>query len=154
MSRLSLAVGSRPRRVPGSMRKLTGSALGRVGRFGCRRVDPGRRAFARRERLRANPLTITSGTTVTWTNNGHDCAHIDVGHGGRIRFGQHCGRREIQLHALNRGTLTYHCTFHTGKVAPSSCSRPLFRPLVTKIRVTTALIHSVGLRRSFVTVRR
>ena len=63
-----------------------------------------------------NPVTVTAGTTVTWTN-GDSIAHTatsdtaGIFDSGSIQPG---GTFSTMLQT--KGTLTYHCTFHAGMV--------------------------------------
>ena len=60
-----------------------------------------------------NPITVTAGTTVTWTNN-DTTAHTATGDGfdsGVIGAGA-----SYQFTFQNRGTFAYHCSFHPGMV--------------------------------------
>ena len=63
-----------------------------------------------------NPLTITSGTTVTWTNN-DTIAHTSTSDtAGVFDSGSIAAGGKFSFTLVNRGTLTYHCSFHTGMV--------------------------------------
>ena len=62
-----------------------------------------------------NPMTVSAGTTVTWTNN-DTVAHTATGDGGVFDSGPIRAGGSYQFTFQNRGTFAYHCTFHPGMV--------------------------------------
>jgi plastocyanin len=63
-----------------------------------------------------NPVTIASGTTVTWTNN-DSVAHTSTSDtSGVFDSGSIAAGGKFSFTFQNKGTLTYHCTFHAGMV--------------------------------------
>jgi plastocyanin len=63
-----------------------------------------------------NPVTITSGTTVTWTNN-DSIAHTSTSDtSGMFDSGSIPAGGKFSFTFQNKGTVTYHCTFHAGMV--------------------------------------
>ena len=63
-----------------------------------------------------NPITIVSGTTVTWTNN-DTIAHTSTSDtGGVFDSASIPAGGRFSFTFQNKGTLTYHCTFHAGMV--------------------------------------
>jgi plastocyanin len=63
-----------------------------------------------------NPVTVTAGTTVTWTN-GDSIAHTATSDtAGIFDSGSIQPGRTFSTMLQTKGTLTYHCTFHAGMV--------------------------------------
>ena len=62
-----------------------------------------------------NPITVSAGTTVTWTNN-DTTGHTATGDGGSFNSGAIPAGGSFQFTFQNRGTFAYHCTFHPGMV--------------------------------------
>jgi len=63
-----------------------------------------------------NPVTITSGTTVTWTNN-DSIAHTSTSDtSGVFDSGSIAAGGKFSFTFQNKGTVTYHCTFHAGMI--------------------------------------
>ena len=63
-----------------------------------------------------NPVTITSGTTVTWTNN-DSIAHTSTSDtAGVFNSGTIAAGGSFSFTFQTKGTVTYHCTIHPGMV--------------------------------------
>jgi plastocyanin len=63
-----------------------------------------------------NPLTIASGTTVTWTNT-DTTAHTSTSDSpGVFSSGTIAAGGKFSFTFQNKGTFAYHCTFHSGMV--------------------------------------
>lgn len=62
-----------------------------------------------------NPLTIAAGTTVTWTN-ADSTAHTAVSDSGVFSSGTINGGGSYSFTFQNKGTFTYHCSFHPNMV--------------------------------------
>lgn len=62
-----------------------------------------------------NPLTITAGTMVTWTNN-DAITHTAVSDSGLFN-GTLAAGQQFSFTFQNKGTFTYHCSIHPGMVA-------------------------------------
>lgn len=61
-----------------------------------------------------NPVTIASGTTVTWTNN-DTIAHTSTSDtAGVFNSGVIAAGGSFSFTFQTRGTVTYHCTIHPG----------------------------------------
>ena len=63
-----------------------------------------------------NPLTVTAGTTVTWTNK-DSTSHTATGDSGAFNSGTIAPNAQFSFTFANKGTFTYHCTFHPNMVA-------------------------------------
>jgi len=64
-----------------------------------------------------NPLTISPGTTVTWTN-ADTIPHTTTSNtAGVFDSGTMAAGATFSFTFANRGTFDYHCTFHPGMVA-------------------------------------
>jgi plastocyanin len=61
-----------------------------------------------------NPLTITSGTTVTWTNK-DSTTHTATSDSGLFN-GSVAPNAQFSYMFANKGTFTYHCTLHPNMV--------------------------------------
>lgn len=62
-----------------------------------------------------NPITVTAGTAVTWTNT-DSTAHTATGDGGAFNSGTIPAGGSFSFTFQTRGTFPYHCTFHRGMV--------------------------------------
>ena len=61
-----------------------------------------------------NPVTIASGTTVTWTNN-DSVAHTSTSDtAGVFNSGTIAAGGQFNFTFTTRGTVTYHCAIHPG----------------------------------------
>jgi plastocyanin len=63
-----------------------------------------------------NPVTITVGSTVTWTNN-DTIPHTSTSDNGVFDSGNMAAGAKFSFTFDTRGTFPYHCTFHPGMVA-------------------------------------
>jgi plastocyanin len=63
-----------------------------------------------------NPVTITAGSTVTWTNN-DTIAHTSTSDTGVFDSGNIAPGERYSFTFNTRGTFPYHCTLHPGMVA-------------------------------------
>jgi plastocyanin len=61
-----------------------------------------------------NPLTITAGTTVTWTNM-DSTTHTATSDTG-VFGGTLAPNAQVSFTFPNKGTFTYHCTIHPNMV--------------------------------------
>ena len=61
-----------------------------------------------------NPVTIASGTTVTWTNNDTIAHTSSSDTAGVFDSGSIPAGGKFSFTFQNKGTVTYHCTFHPG----------------------------------------
>jgi plastocyanin len=67
-----------------------------------------------------NPITIGTGTTVTWTNNDSNVAHTSTADGGAWDSGALAPGAAFS-HTFNTvGTFTYHCRIHPNMVGTVS----------------------------------
>lgn len=62
-----------------------------------------------------NPLTINSGTTVTWTNQ-DSTSHTATSDSGVFSSGNVAPSGQFSFTFANKGTFTYHCTIHPNMV--------------------------------------
>lgn len=62
-----------------------------------------------------NPITVTSGTTVTWTNN-DSIAHTSTSDGGAWDSGSIAAGGHFSFTFQNKGNFAYHCTIHPGMI--------------------------------------
>jgi plastocyanin len=62
-----------------------------------------------------NPLTITAGTTVTWTNK-DSTTHTATSDSGAFN-GTVGPNQQFSFTFPNKGTFTYHCSLHPNMVA-------------------------------------
>jgi plastocyanin len=62
-----------------------------------------------------NPVSISVGGTVTWTNN-DVTAHTTTGDDGSWNSGSLAAGAKFSRTFPAAGTFTYHCTLHTGMV--------------------------------------
>jgi plastocyanin len=62
-----------------------------------------------------NPLTVSSGTTVTWTNR-DSTTHTATSDSGAFS-GNIAPNGQYSFTFQNKGTFTYHCSFHPNMVA-------------------------------------
>jgi plastocyanin len=63
-----------------------------------------------------NPLTVTAGTTVTWTNNDNTAHTATSDTSGVFDTGSIPPGGQASATLGARGTVTYHCTIHPGMV--------------------------------------
>jgi plastocyanin len=63
-----------------------------------------------------NPLTITSGTTVTWTNNDSIAHTSSSDTTGVFDSGSIPAGGTFSFAFQSKGTVTYHCNFHPGMI--------------------------------------
>jgi plastocyanin len=63
-----------------------------------------------------NPITITAGSTVTWTNN-DTVTHTSTGNGGGFDSGSIAPGDTFRFTFPSAGTFQYHCSIHPGMVA-------------------------------------
>jgi plastocyanin len=63
-----------------------------------------------------NPVTISAGSTVTWTNN-DTIAHTSTSDNGAFDSGAIAAGGKFSFTFNTKGTFPYHCTFHPGMVA-------------------------------------
>jgi plastocyanin len=63
-----------------------------------------------------NPVSVTVGTTVTWTNN-DTTAHTATGDDGTWNSGTMLPGATFSRTFNTAGTFTYHCTIHPNMVA-------------------------------------
>jgi plastocyanin len=63
-----------------------------------------------------NPVMITAGSTVTWTNN-DTIPHTSTSDSGAFDSGNIAPGAKFSFTFNTRGTFPYHCTLHTGMVA-------------------------------------
>jgi len=61
-----------------------------------------------------NPLTISAGTTVTWTNN-DSTTHTATSDSGAFN-GTVAPNAQFSFTFANKGTFAYHCTLHPNMV--------------------------------------
>ena len=59
-----------------------------------------------------NPLTVSAGTTVTWTNN-DTTTHTATSDNGTFN-GSVGPNQQFSFTFANKGTFTYHCSIHPG----------------------------------------
>lgn len=62
-----------------------------------------------------DPLTISAGTTVTWTN-ADSITHTAVSDNGTFNSGNINGGGNFSFTFQNKGTFTYHCSLHPNMV--------------------------------------
>ncbi len=63
-----------------------------------------------------NPITVTTGTTITWTNN-DTISHTSTSDtAGGFDSGTIAAGGKFSFTPQTKGTVTYHCTFHAGMV--------------------------------------
>jgi plastocyanin len=62
-----------------------------------------------------NPVTVTVGTMVTWTNN-DNIPHTSSADSGAWNSGNLGPGQSFTATMSSRGTFTYHCTIHPGMV--------------------------------------
>jgi plastocyanin len=62
-----------------------------------------------------NPLTVTAGTTVTWTNS-DSTPHTAVSDTGTFNSGIINSGGNFSVTFQNKGTFTYHCSLHPNMV--------------------------------------
>ena len=62
-----------------------------------------------------NPLTVSAGTTVTWTNS-DSTEHTTTSDNGTFSSGAINGGKSFSFTFQNKGTFTYHCSFHPNMV--------------------------------------
>lgn len=62
-----------------------------------------------------DPLTISAGTTVTWTNS-DSTPHTATSDTGTFGSGTINGGGSYSFTFQNKGTYTYHCSFHPNMV--------------------------------------
>jgi plastocyanin len=62
-----------------------------------------------------NPLTISTGTTVTWTNS-DTVPHTSTANGGAFDSGTMAPGDTFRFTFAAAGTFQYHCTIHPGMV--------------------------------------
>src|SRR5262249_44348588 len=62
-----------------------------------------------------NPLTITAGTMVTWTNK-DTTSHTATSDTGVVRSGVFGSNGQFSFTFANKGTFAYHCTLHPNMV--------------------------------------
>ena len=62
-----------------------------------------------------NPITVTVGTTVTWTNN-DTTGHTVTSNAGAFDSGALGAGRSFSFTFPAAGTFQYHCNFHPGMV--------------------------------------
>ena len=63
-----------------------------------------------------NPVTITAGSTVSWTNN-DSITHTSTSDNGVFDSGNIAPGAKFTFTFNTRGTFAYHCTLHPGMVA-------------------------------------
>jgi plastocyanin len=63
-----------------------------------------------------NPLNISRGTTVTWTNN-DSSTHDNIADGGGFNTGDIAPGGQASFTFQNAGAFPYHCGRHPGMVA-------------------------------------
>ena len=63
-----------------------------------------------------NPITISAGATVTWTNN-DSIAHTSTSDSGVFDSGTIAAGGKFSFTFQSRGTFPYHCAFHPGMIA-------------------------------------
>jgi plastocyanin len=63
-----------------------------------------------------NPVTVSVGTTVTWTNN-DTTAHNATSDSGAFSSGTMAPGAQFSFTFQSKGNFPYHCTFHPGMVA-------------------------------------
>jgi len=63
-----------------------------------------------------NPVTITSGTTVTWTNNDAIAHTTTSDTSGLFDSKTIAGGGKFSFTFQNKGTVAYHCAIHPGMV--------------------------------------
>lgn len=61
-----------------------------------------------------NPLTVTAGTTITWTNR-DSTTHSSTSDSGAFN-GNVAPNGQYSFTFQNKGTFTYHCSFHPNMV--------------------------------------
>jgi plastocyanin len=64
-----------------------------------------------------NPITIASGSTITWTNTdtiAHTSTSTDAG--AVFDSGSIAAGAKFSFTFQNKGTFAYHCTIHAGMV--------------------------------------
>ena len=64
-----------------------------------------------------SPITVASGSTVTWTNNdsiAHTSTSTDAG--AVFDSGTVAAGGKFSFTFQNKGTFAYHCTFHPGMI--------------------------------------
>ena len=62
-----------------------------------------------------NPISVTAGATVTWTNN-DTVAHTSTADNGQWNSGSIAPQGSFSRMFPAAGTFTYHCTIHPGMV--------------------------------------
>ena len=63
-----------------------------------------------------DPITVTSGTTVTWTNT-DTIAHTTTSDTALFDSGTVNAGQTFSFTFQTKGTFPYHCTFHRGMIA-------------------------------------
>jgi plastocyanin len=64
-----------------------------------------------------NPVTVSVGSTVTWTNSDTASSNHDVvADGGAFDSGLFGNGKSFSFTFQSRGTFTYHCSIHAGMV--------------------------------------
>jgi len=63
-----------------------------------------------------NPLTVASGTTVTWVNN-DTSTHDNIADGGAFNTGDIAPGAQASFTFQTAGSFPYHCGRHPGMVA-------------------------------------
>jgi plastocyanin len=64
-----------------------------------------------------NPITVTSGTTVMWTNTDTAAPHTVTSDSPLFDSGNMPTGATFSFTFQTKGTFPYHCTFHRGMVA-------------------------------------
>ena len=64
-----------------------------------------------------NPITVMSGTTVTWTNTDTAAPHTVTSDSPLFDSGNMNTGQIFSFTFQTKGTFPYHCTFHRGMVA-------------------------------------
>jgi plastocyanin len=62
-----------------------------------------------------DPVTVPAGTTITWTNS-DATAHTVTSDTGLFSSGTINAGGTFSATVQNKGTITYHCTLHSGMV--------------------------------------
>jgi plastocyanin len=63
-----------------------------------------------------NPVTVSLGTTVTWSNTDAASSHDVVADSGAFNSGLFGNGANFSFTFQSRGTFTYHCSIHPGMV--------------------------------------
>jgi len=64
-----------------------------------------------------NPITVSAGSTVKWTNSDTIAHTVTSDQSGVFNSGRMAPGDTFSMTFQNKGTVTYHCSFHPGMIA-------------------------------------